>query len=179
MILKLAEDVRSPLEKKTNIMTQEELNDLAGSCLFPARVQTRLPEASKTIMSVHSCKVAFYEATFSADDWEFAHGLSWKLRVLRLWSTLDRICNKAPSLNKVKKERLDAIVKGLNTGKFYSVKNILISKTFFKYFSPAPQLMASSGGENCKREENVGDVTHVRADEGESCHFEMNLRWNM
>ena len=41
---------------------------------------------------------------------------------------------------------------------------------FFKYFSLAPQLMASSGGDNGEREKNVGDAPHVGDDEGESHH---------
>ena len=60
------EDARSPLEKETNIMTQQELNDLAESCLFPAGVQMRLLEAGKTIMSTRPGEVAFYEVAFSA-----------------------------------------------------------------------------------------------------------------
>ncbi|GFZ08744.1 hypothetical protein Acr_20g0005520 [Actinidia rufa] len=43
---------------------------------------------------------------------------------------------QAPSVNEVENERLDAVVKGLRMGQLYLVKNILNSKTFFKYFSP-------------------------------------------
>ena len=31
--------------------------------------------------------------------------------------------------------------------------------------------MASSRGKNCEREENVGNVPHIRVEKGESCHF--------
>ena len=58
----------------------------------------------------------------------------------------------------------------VEAGGMYSIKNIINLKTFFKYFSPSPQPMVSSGGANGEREENIGDVSHVRADEGYSRH---------
>ena len=61
----LVEDARSPPEKETNIMTQEELNDLAESCLFPTGVRIRLPDAGETIMSARPGEVTLYEAAFS------------------------------------------------------------------------------------------------------------------
>ena len=57
-------DTRPPLERETNIMTQYELDRLWESCSFPARIQTRLPEADETIASTSSGEVAFYEAAF-------------------------------------------------------------------------------------------------------------------
>ena len=45
-------------------MTQGELDHLRKSCIFPARIQTRLLEVGETIMSAHPGEVNFYEAAF-------------------------------------------------------------------------------------------------------------------
>ena len=55
-----------PLPKKTNIMTQHELDRLRESCSFPSGVQIRLSEVDETIVSTHLGKVAFYEVAFQA-----------------------------------------------------------------------------------------------------------------
>ena len=57
-------ELRSPLEREVNIMTQGEIDCLKKSCYFPARLQIRLPEADKIITFTCLSEVAFYEATF-------------------------------------------------------------------------------------------------------------------
>ena len=59
-------DVRPPPNKETNIMTQDELDHLRESCYFPAGVQTRLSEASKTIMLALPSELALYKVVFQA-----------------------------------------------------------------------------------------------------------------
>ena len=56
----------SPLEKETNVMTQGDLDRLREAYSFPAKIWTRIPEESKTILSTRRGEVAFYKVIFSA-----------------------------------------------------------------------------------------------------------------
>ncbi|GFS45362.1 hypothetical protein Acr_00g0095770 [Actinidia rufa] len=58
--------IHPSVEKKTNIMTLEELNALRDTYSFPSGVKIRLPDEGETITSTRPGEVAFYEAAFSA-----------------------------------------------------------------------------------------------------------------
>ncbi|PSS08076.1 Myosin-6 like [Actinidia chinensis var. chinensis] len=103
-----------------------------------------------SIFEDYPCNVKGWKMKFffvSGDDWEVAHGESREFVVLS-------------SLVK----RSDVIVQKLDLGEFYSVKNLLRSKVFFKYF-PLAQQMEYSGRDNEGREVNACDVAQVRANE--------------
>ena len=57
-------DIRPPLERETNTMTQGELDHLRESYSFLDGIQIRLHEVGETIMSACSDEVGFYEAIF-------------------------------------------------------------------------------------------------------------------
>ena len=56
--------IHPSVEKKTNIMTLEELILLRESYSFPQGVQIRIPEEEENITSTRLSEMAFYEATF-------------------------------------------------------------------------------------------------------------------
>ncbi|GFS37980.1 hypothetical protein Acr_00g0055020 [Actinidia rufa] len=56
--------IHPSMEKKTNIMTLEELDALREAYSFPSRVRVRLPEEGETITSARPGEVAFYEVAF-------------------------------------------------------------------------------------------------------------------
>ncbi|GFZ19668.1 hypothetical protein Acr_28g0003730 [Actinidia rufa] len=55
-----------PYERKTNIMTQDEMDHLRESHSFPPSIQIRLPKKDETIASTRPGEVAFYETAFHA-----------------------------------------------------------------------------------------------------------------
>ena len=55
-----------PVERETNIMTQDELDLFRESHSFSPSVQIRLPKEDETIASTRQGEVAFYEAAFHA-----------------------------------------------------------------------------------------------------------------
>ncbi|GFS46023.1 hypothetical protein Acr_00g0099640 [Actinidia rufa] len=56
----------STLTKETNIMTQDDLDNLRKKYSFPPGIQLRIPREGETILSTQSGKLAFYEAAFPA-----------------------------------------------------------------------------------------------------------------
>ncbi|GFY87621.1 hypothetical protein Acr_05g0012600 [Actinidia rufa] len=70
--------IHPSVEKKTNIMTLEELNALRNTYSFPLGVRIRLPDEGETITFTRPGEVAFYEAAFSAGlCFPFTPPLSW------------------------------------------------------------------------------------------------------
>ncbi|GFZ05449.1 hypothetical protein Acr_17g0010210 [Actinidia rufa] len=171
-------DTRPSSERETNIMTQGKLDRLRKSSSIPSRIQIRLSDADETITSTRLGDGAFYEATFQAgeaeenpamrypsnvngwknkfffistDNWEFAHGKSQGLgvlRVLRSWSTPSQRCNVLPALTEIEQQRFDQISNTPERGQFYPIKDVLRSKSFLRSFALNFKKMASNGGSN-------------------------------
>ncbi|GFZ21900.1 hypothetical protein Acr_29g0010620 [Actinidia rufa] len=192
-----------PVERETNIMTQDELDRLRESYSFPPSIQIKLPEEDETTTSIHLGEVAFYEAAFHIDlrlllypiirrilyiynicpaqldpnawqsliyavvvwrahkfflsltefrnDWEFPPEISGDVcvpRVPRSWGTLGKQCNKPHVLSTIEQESLDGILDSLSGGIFFTIKEVLESKSFRRCFKLGSKLMASIGGDN-------------------------------
>ncbi|GFS41434.1 hypothetical protein Acr_00g0074290 [Actinidia rufa] len=136
-------DTRPPLERRTNVMTQDELDHLRKSCSFPVGIQTRLPKADGTIAFNCLREVAFYEATFQASLHLPIH-ITLR-RILSYYNGMTR------SLPMDYLESLEFRGRGAPQG-----------------FSLDSGNMASSGEDNAK-EKNIGNAAHVAANEGDSC----------
>ena len=54
----------TPLEKKLNVMTQDDLDRLRETYSFSIGIQARISKEGGTILSTHLGKIAFYEAAF-------------------------------------------------------------------------------------------------------------------
>ncbi|GFZ14502.1 hypothetical protein Acr_24g0006920 [Actinidia rufa] len=90
-------------------------------------------------------------------------------RVLRLRGTPGKHCNKPPILSMTEQERLDGILDSLLGGNFFTIKEVLESKSFNRCFKLGSKSMAFS----C---ENNGDgiptsgAAPIMGDEGEFHH---------
>ena len=73
----------------------------------------------------------------------------------------------SPVLTEHKQERFDQIYDTLDQGQFYSVRDILHSKSFLRSSALDSRKMVSNGRDNSE-EKSVGDAAHIVADEGES-----------
>ena len=72
-------------------------------------------------------------------------------------------------------ERLDGILNSLSGGDFFTIKEVLESKSFCRCFKLDSRSMASNGGDN---EEDIptSGAAPIVGDEGESYHFQDESR---
>ena len=63
---------------------------------------------------------------------------------------LDWCWNVSPVLIENEQERFDLISSTLEQGQFYTVKDILRSKSFLQTFAPNSEKMVSNGGDNAE-----------------------------
>ncbi|GFS36286.1 hypothetical protein Acr_00g0045130 [Actinidia rufa] len=147
-------------------MTEGELDLLRESCSFPPNLRTRLLEANETIPSTHLGEerlgktllgvggypnnIKRWKKKFffiSGDDWEFSLGISKDIRVprvLRSWG--------APK-----------------NGGFFTIKEVLKSKSFHRSFRVATKSIASNEGNNGEDIPTL-KAASVAGDKGESRH---------
>ncbi|GFS33944.1 hypothetical protein Acr_00g0031400 [Actinidia rufa] len=113
---------------------------------------------------------------YSGDNWEFTHELSQELgvpRVPRSWSTPGhRRYNVLPILTETEQGRFDQISSTLEQGQFYSIKDVLRSKSFLRSFTLNSRKMEYSGGDNVE-EKTEGNAAHVAADKAMTKKMDM------
>ncbi|GFS32960.1 hypothetical protein Acr_00g0025590 [Actinidia rufa] len=145
-------------------------------------VQIRLLEVDEAITSTHPGGMAFYEATFQAKEYPTrgypSNVKGWKKKFffisgenLEFSPGISRDAG-GPS-DRGAKPRWDL---GLtNGGDFFTIKEVLDTKSFLRSFRLAFKLMASSGRDSAE-DIQVGDAVPVTGDEGESHYFRDNPR---
>ncbi|GFS34121.1 hypothetical protein Acr_00g0032370 [Actinidia rufa] len=84
-------------------------------------------------------------------------------------SSKDKHCNKPLVLSTTEQERLDGILDSVLGENFFTIKEVLKSKFFRRYFKLNSKSMASSGGDNGK-DIQIGGMALVVGDKGESHH---------
>ena len=77
---------------------------------------------------------------------------------------------QTPVLPKAKQKRLGDILDSQEEGHFFTIKEVIDFKYFYRCFQSATDSMASSGRDNGE-DIQTGDVAPVMGDEGESHHF--------
>ncbi|GFS41560.1 hypothetical protein Acr_00g0075100 [Actinidia rufa] len=180
-----------PVDRETNIMTQDELDRLRESHSSPPNVQIRLPEEDETIAFTRPGEVAFYESTFyvggtptTSSDGRRNSSLSQEMTESSLREFPRMLVfqgfrgnrapqvsaiNKPPILSTNEQESLDGILDSLLGENFFKIKEVLESKSFRRCSKLGSKLMVSSGGDNGEDIPTVS-VAPVAGDEGESHH---------
>ncbi|GFS32283.1 hypothetical protein Acr_00g0021730 [Actinidia rufa] len=110
--------------------------------------------SKKTLLRGYSNNVKGWKKKFFfilGDDWEFSMRISRGTgvpRVLRLWGTPSKRCNKLPVLSTTEQKRIDKILESFSGGNFFTIKEVLESKSFRRCFKLDSKSMASSDGDN-------------------------------
>ncbi|GFS32103.1 hypothetical protein Acr_00g0020870 [Actinidia rufa] len=85
-------------------------------------------------------------------------------RVSKSWGTPSGHCNKPPILSMTEQERINGILDSISGGNFFTIKELLESKSFHRIFKLGPKSMASNGGDNGE-DIPTGDAPPIVSDE--------------